>query len=81
MQTVVYKDLQNKIDFCPIDQFGSIDKYLELQPQIFTSDSIMNKYNGDYITVNSLHELPYYHLQPNDIVKYYEKRLRKSRDK
>jgi len=78
-QTVVYKDLQNKIYFRPIDQFGSIDKYLEMLPQTFTSDSIMNKYDGDYITANSLHELPYYHLQPSDIEQYYKKRLRKSR--
>ena len=78
IQTIVYKDLQNKIDFCPIDQFGSIDKYLGMVPQVFTTDSIMSKYNGDYITVNSLHELPYYHLQPNDIDKCYKKWLRKS---
>jgi len=77
LQTVVYKDLQNKIDFLPIDQFGSIDKYLERLPQVFTSDSIMNKYNGDYITVNSLRELPYYSLQPNDWEEYYKKQLSK----
>lgn len=77
LQTVIYKDLQNKIKFVPIDQWESIDKYLSMKPQIFTSDSIMNKYNRDYITVNSLHEIPYYHLQPNDYEDYYKKKVAK----
>jgi hypothetical protein len=77
LQTVIYKDLQNKIDFLPIDWFGSVDEYLEKLPQVFTSDSIMEKYNRDYITVNSLRELPYYHLQPNDYEEYYKKQLNK----
>lgn len=75
LQTVVYKDLQNKIDFIPIDQWGSIDKYLETLPQVFLFDSIMNKYHRDCITVNSLHKLPYYHLQPDDCEEYYKKQL------
>ena len=77
LQTVIYQDLQNKVVFLPIDRFGTIDKYLNMLPQIFISDSIMNKYNGDYITVNSLHEIPYYPLQPNDYEEYYKKQLAK----
>jgi hypothetical protein len=75
LQTVIYKDLQNKIVFLPIDALESIDQYLEKLPQVFTTDSIMNKYNGDYIAVNSLRELPYYSLQPNDWEEYYKKKL------
>ena len=77
LQTIVYKDIQNKIDFLPIDSFGSIDEYLKKLPQIFTFDSIEKKYYGDYITINSLDELPYYHLQPNDLEEYYKKQLNK----
>ncbi len=66
LQTIVYKDLQNKIDFLPIYKFGTVDKYLEMRPRVFTFDSIMAKYNRDYINIKSLNELPYYHLQPND---------------
>jgi hypothetical protein len=79
VQTVVYKDLQNKIDFAPIDKFESIDKYLEMLPQVFLSDSIREKYNRNNITVNALREIPYYHLQPNDWDEYYKKQLNKRR--
>ena len=77
LQTIVYKDLQNKIDFILIDQFGSIDKYLKMLPQVFLVDSIMKKYNRDRIIVNSLRELPYYPIQPNDWEEYYKKQLDK----
>jgi hypothetical protein len=77
LQTIIYKDLQNKIDFRPIDEFGSVDEYLKKEPRIFTFDSIMAKYYGDYITVNSLAELPYQHPQPEDIEKYHRKQLKK----
>ncbi|MEA3224904.1 MAG: DUF2971 domain-containing protein [Planctomycetota bacterium] len=73
LQTIIYKDLQNKIDFIPIDSFGPIDKYLDMIPQIFVADSITEK-DRDTIIVNSLHEIPYYHLQPSDWDDYYEKR-------
>ena len=77
LQTVVYKDLQNKIVFLPIDCFGAIDRYVKMLPQTFLQDSIMEKYNGKYIDINSLSELPYYHLQPNDMEEYYKKQLNK----
>jgi hypothetical protein len=77
LQTVIYKDLHNKMEFLPIDEWQSIDKYLSMNPQVFTADSIREKYYGDRITVNSLHELPYYHLQQEDYDKYYKKQLRK----
>jgi hypothetical protein len=77
LQTVIYKDLQNKIDFIPIDKWGSINKYLSMTPQIFTTDSIIMKYFGNYITVKSPHEIPYYHLQPDDYDNYYKKQLAK----
>ena len=77
LQTVIYKDLQDKIGFEPIDRWESIDKYLSLSPQIFTTDSITMKYHGDYITVNSLHELPYYYLQPNDYEDHHKKKVAK----
>ncbi|HBG77785.1 MAG TPA: hypothetical protein DDW84_02895 [Phycisphaerales bacterium] len=77
LQAIVFKDLQNKIDFIPIDQFGTIDKYLEQLPQIFTFDSIERKYKDLYITVNSLNEIPYYPRQPNDYDEFYKKQLKK----
>lgn len=77
LQTLIYKDLQNEIKFVPIDQWESIDKYLSLKPQIFTVDSIREKYYRDRITVNSLHEIIYYHLQPNVWEAYYKKQLAK----
>jgi len=77
LQTVIYKDLQNKIDFLQIDEWGSIDNYLSMKPQIFTVDSIRKKYYRDHITVNSLHKIPYYHLQPDDYDEYYKKQLAK----
>lgn len=77
LQTVIYKDLQNEIKFVQIDQWESIDKYLSLLPQIFVTDSISEKYHGDRITVNSLHEIPYYHLQQDDYNEFYKKQLAK----
>jgi hypothetical protein len=77
LQTIVYKDLQNKIDFVPIDRFETIEKYVKMLPQTFLQDSIMEKYNGKYIDINSPSELPYYHLQPNDMEEYYKKKLNK----
>ncbi|MFA5271637.1 MAG: DUF2971 domain-containing protein [Candidatus Omnitrophota bacterium] len=77
LQTIVYKDRQNEIDFRPIDEFGSADKYLKMLPQGFLFDSITAKYHGNYITVNSLDKLPYYHLQPKDMEEYYRKQLEK----
>jgi len=71
LQTILYKDSQNKITFKPIDELGAIDRYLKMLPQTFTSDSIEEKYYGNYIAVNSLQELPYYHLQSSDLEEYY----------
>ena len=71
-QTIIYKDQQNKIEFISIDTFGPIDKYLEMKPQLFTFDTIKLK-NRNPLTVNALHEIPYYHLQQNDWNHYYKK--------
>ncbi len=76
LQTIIYKDHQNKIDFLPVDSFGSINKYLSMRPQVFITDSIKMKYR-DSIIVNSLHEIPYYNRQPNDWDDYYNKQLNK----
>ena len=78
LQTVLYKDLQNKIAFIPIDSFGSVDKYLDLMPQVFLFDSIKLKYK-ESIFVKSLQEIPYYSLQPNDVDKYYRKQQAKAK--
>jgi hypothetical protein len=77
LQTIVYKDLRNKIDYLPVEGFGPIGAYLEKLPQIFLYDSIELKYSRDHITVDSLHELPYYHLQPDDWDEYHRKQLNK----
>lgn len=79
LQTVIHKDLQNKIDFLPIDLFGPTEKYLAMLPQIFINDSIMDRYGKDYIIINSLSELPYYNLQPKDYEEYYKKKLAQSK--
>ncbi len=76
LQTIIYRDLQNRIDFIPIDSFGSIDRYLDMMPQVFTFDSIERKYT-DSIMVSSLDEIPYYYLQPSDWEDYYKKQLSK----
>lgn len=72
LQTIIYKDQQNKIDFIPIDSYKSVEKYLEMKPQLFTFDSIKLKDRNPLI-VNALHEIPYYHLQQDDWDKYYKK--------
>ncbi|MBI5677114.1 MAG: hypothetical protein HZC52_01170 [Planctomycetes bacterium] len=72
LQTIIYKDQQNKIDFIPIELYGTVDKYLEMKPQLFTTDSIKLKYRN-LLIINSLHELPYYHLQQDDWHEYYKK--------
>jgi hypothetical protein len=77
LQTIIYKDLQNEIEFRPIDSFGSLEKYLKLPSQIFITDSIIKKYYKDCITINTRQELPYYHLQSNDYDEYYKKQLAK----
>ncbi len=79
LQTIIYKDQQNKIDFIPIDSYGSVEKYLEMQPQHFTVDSITGKERKPLI-VNVLHEIPYYHLQQDDWDEYYNKH-KKQQDK
>jgi hypothetical protein len=43
-------------------------------PQLFTADTIMANYR-DRIPVNSLDEIPYYHIQPKEYEEYYEKQL------
>ena len=74
LQTIIQKDQQNKIDFVPIDNFGSLDNFLTMLPQLFTTDTIMGKYR-ERIPVNSLDEIPYYHIQPKEYEEYYEKQL------
>jgi len=81
LQTIIYKDLQNRIDFVPIDGFGTTEWYLELSPQIFIHDSIIQKYARDYINLNSHKELPYYQEQPRDLDRYYKTRLKMINDK
>lgn len=72
LQTVLHKDQQNKIDFMSIDLFGTVEKYLKMEPQLFTFDSIKVKYRNSLI-VNALREIPYYHLQTDDWDEYYKK--------
>ena len=76
LQTVIMKDQQNRIDFVPIDYFGSTDKFLEMLPQLFTADTYEVKYK-DTISVSNLNEIPYYHIQPNDYDEYYNKQVSK----
>jgi len=76
-QAIIDQDLQNRMNFVPIDSFKSIDEYLSLLPQTFINDfTKKNKYRNP-LTVNSLHEIPYYHLRPNDCDEYYKKQLNK----
>lgn len=77
LQTIIYKDLQNEIDFIPISSFGTTDNYLGMMPQVFISDSIKQKYRNA-VTVESLHEIPYYHLHPVDWDEYYMKKQAKT---
>lgn len=72
LQTSINKDQQNTIDFMRIDLFGTVEKYLEMKPQLFIFDSIKLKHRNPLI-VNALHEIPYYHLQTDDWDEYYKK--------
>ncbi len=72
LQTIIYKDQQNKIVFNPIESFGSVEKYLAIQPQQFTFDTIKLKHRNPLI-VNAPQEIPYYHLQQDDWDEYYKK--------
>jgi len=78
LQTIILKDLQNKIKFVPIDSFGSIDKFLSLLPQLLTTDSIQAKYKNP-IPVTSLNEIPFYNIQSRDYDVYYKKQVAKRR--
>jgi len=79
LQTIIMKDQQNRIDFVPIDSFGSTAKFLGMLPQLFTADAHEAKYK-EKITVSDLNQIPYYHIQPNDYDEYYQKQVSK-RDK
>jgi len=76
LQTVIYKDQQNRIEFIPIETFGTVGKYLELVPQVFVTDYIKVE-RGPTLHMSDIKKLPYYHLQPDDWDDYYKKRLSK----
>lgn len=76
LQTLIYKDKNNEINYIPISEFGTLSHFLSLRPQTFTADSLMADYRNK-IMINSLDKLPYYHTQPNDYDAYYAKRKSK----
>jgi hypothetical protein len=74
LQTILLKDKQNKMGFVPIDTFGSTDDFLKLLPQLFTADSITVEQKMP-IKIESLNELPFYHLQKNDFDEFFKKQF------
>ena len=76
IQTVILKDNNNRIELIPIDSFGPISKFLGMLPQLFTTDAYETKYR-DKIRVNSLSQIPYYHIQPKVYDDYYDKQVAK----
>ena len=80
LQTIIKKDQGNKLEFVSLKEFGSINEFLSMAPQIFTFDSIATKFT-DKILVNSINEIPYYKIQPKDYDEYYQKQLSKKQKK
>ncbi|MDP3981597.1 MAG: DUF2971 domain-containing protein, partial [Chlamydiota bacterium] len=75
LQALIPKDSKNEVRPRPISDFGSLENYLTMEPQIFTFDSIENNYfHEPTIKVNSLSEIPYYNIQKEDYDLYYKKR-------
>jgi hypothetical protein len=75
LQTVIPKDLRNEVRPLRIGSFGSLENYLDMEPQLFTFDSIETQYyHQPTIVVNSLSEIPHYGIQKEDYDLYYEKR-------
>jgi Protein of unknown function (DUF2971) len=73
MQTVIYNDI-GKINFLPVEHFGTIENYLSLLPQVFTCDSIEENHRKPII-VSSLDKIPYVNSQRNDWESYYKKKM------
>jgi len=82
LQALIPKGSQNEVKPIAVTEFGSLENYLDMGPQLFTFDPNETRfYQLPTIKVNALLDIPYYSSQKEDYDAYYEKRKARSCEK